>query len=666
MKEHRGLRPEAYEEVHGDLYEPYISSEAQVGEFSVKGIILGSLIGIAFGAANAYLGLRVGLTISTSIPIAVMTVAIFAMLSRYIGRASILESNMAKTIGSCSSSLASGIIFTIPALFIWGFLTPETVNWINLVQIGTLAALGGCLGVMVMVPLRRFLIVEDHGKLPYPEGTASAEVLVAAEEGGATARNVFTGMGVGLLFSFFWKGLMLWGEKIRWNVPFINKAEVSLEPSPALLGVGYILGFKISTIMVLGAALSSLIICPVIAGFWGNAIIAPADKPVSELSMIDMRNFFIRYIGAGAVAAAGIITLIRTIPTMIKSFKLGLARLRKSADGVEEKRTDRDLSIKTVLWWALATIVVLTAVPFLFNDVAADPQGYLLRVGLSILVVIFSFFFVTVSARIVGLVGVTSNPTSGMIIGTLICFCLIFLAAGWVDDAGKATVLVMGTVVGVAASMAGDMSQELKSGFLLGATPAKQQIGGLIGVITSTYFVAASVFLLAKFYPFGTEGGLEAPQAKMMQLLIDGILDQKIPWVLVGVGVAITVVIWMLRLPTLAFAVGVYLSLSTMFPIFIGGLIRLIVERRHRADKELLRERREAGVLFGSGLVGGEGLMGVGIAGYAFFFGKPSPMAPEYLKWLDIYPQHLINILPFALLVLLLWRAIYKKREQVA
>ena len=575
-----GLRPEAYEEIPGDQYTPYVPPETEMREFTLKALVLGSLFGIAFGAANAYLGLRVGLTISTSIPIAVMTVAVFALLRPILGQATLLESNMAKTVGSASSSLASGIIFTIPAIWLWG-LVPDYV------QVSLLAAIGGCLGVMFMVPLRRYLINEEHGKLPYPEGTASAEVLLAAQEGGKGAKHVFTGMAVAIIYSFFWKGLLLWRSVVAWRLPFVRKAQLSLETSPALLGVGYILGFKISTIMVCGAALSDLVIVPVIAHFWGDQIIAPATKIVEDLTISEMRNYYIRYIGAGAVASAGIITLIKSIPTMVKSFRLGMSRLKDGAAGIKLIRTDHDLSIKAVGVTALIIVGVITALPLLLPTV--DAWNFMLRMGIAVLVVIFAFFFVTVSARIVGLVGVTSNPTSGMIIATLICTSLIFALFGWTDTAGKVTIIVMGTMVGVAASIAGDTSQDLKTGFLLGATPSKQQLGEMIGVLTTAFFVAGSVFLLAEQYEIGGPE-LSAPQANMMKLVVDGIIDQSIPWSLVLTGVAITIVIHFLKLPTLAFAVGVYLPLATMTPLFLGGLMRRVVEKRSAADKPRFRD----------------------------------------------------------------------------
>lgn len=661
----RGLSQGAYKEMPGDQYEPYIPARDTMAEFTVKGIILGSFFGIIFGAANAYLGLRVGLTISTSIPIAVMTVAVFAILKPLIGKATILESNMAKTVGSASSSLASGIIFTVPAIWLWAIAEGKSADSVqaDLLQVAILAAIGGCLGVLFMVPLRRFLINEEHGKLPYPEGTASAEVLVAAQEGGSGAKNVFWGMGISVVYTFMWKLLQLWNDAIAVNLPFIKKAKVSLEPSPALLGVGYILGFRVATIMVLGAALSALIIMPVIAHLFADYNVQVLGKTVEEMSYGEMRNYFIRYIGAGAVASAGIWSLLLNIPTMIRSFKLGISKLKGGAEAkAQEVRTDRDLSIAVVGAGALIVIGVITVLSFLFP--ALDPGAFLTRLGIGVLVVVFAFFFVTVSARIVGLVGVTSNPTSGMIIATLIITSLLFVGFGWVDSDAKATIIVIGTMVGVAASIAGDTSQDLKTGFLLGATPSKQQIGEIIGVLTTAFFVAGTVFLLIQQLGIG-DGGLAAPQANMMRLVVDGILDQSIPWILVFIGIGITAVAILLRLPALAFAVGVYLSLATMLTLFIGGLIRLIVEKKFKKNEEELNTKRENGILFGSGLVGGEGLMGVGVALYAFIISKkPETVVPDFYNWLEHMPNHLLNILPFAALVWMLWRSINSKSKE--
>jgi putative OPT family oligopeptide transporter len=652
MSEKKGLPPEAYEQIPGDKYQPYVPREKRQAEFTVKAIILGSIFGIIFGAANAYLGLRVGLTISTSIPLAVMTVAFFGAFKGIVGSATILENNMAKTVGSASSSLASGIIFTIPALFLWGF-SP------GIGKITILALAGGILGVLFMVPLRRFLINEEHGNLPYPEGTASAEVLVAAEAGGTTARNVFTGMALGSAFKWLMNGLNLWRRIVSLKVPIIKKAEIGLDTSPALLGVGYILGFRIAAIMVAGGLLAWLVLIPIIA-YWGEKLTSPVF-PETELLISQMDpellwTRYIRYVGAGAVATAGIITLIRSIPTMIRSFSVGILQIKDRLKGkiVEQVRTERDLSLLYVLMGATLVVLFLAIYPHVFNMLGT----FTARLLAAILVAIFAFFFVTVSSRIVGLVGVTSNPTSGMIIATLIGTSVLFVLMGWTGSMGKVAALSIGAVVGVAASIAGDTSQDLKTGFLLGATPSKQQVGEIIGVLTTAFFIAGSVLILQRQYGFGSLE-LPAPQANMMKLVVDGVLERAIPWRFVLIGVGITIVVELFRIPSLPFAVGVYLPLSTMTPIFVGGLIRKIVEARS-PDKESLRKRREQGILFGSGLVGGDGLVGVGIAFWAGIFGIPKGIGPQWAGSL----QMLVALLCFSGMAYLLLRSTKLRRKE--
>lgn len=651
MAEKIGLSPEAYERIPGDKYQPYIAKEVIQAEFTIKAVILGCVFGIIFGAANAYLGLRVGLTISTSIPLAVMAVAFFRLLGFFRIPSTILESNIAKTVGSASSSLASGIIFTIPALFLWGF-SP------GLAKITIIALAGGVLGVLFMVPLRRFLIKEEHGELPYPEGTASAEVLVAAETGGASARNVFMGMGIGAVYKWIMSGLTLWKEIVNIKIPFIKKAQIGLDNSPALLGVGYILGFRIATIMVAGGLLSSLVLIPAIA-YWGDKFTSPVF-PETELLISQMSPYliwtrYIRYLGAGAVAAAGIISLIRSVPTMVRSFSAGIKQLKDRFSGkvVQLVRTERDLSLIYVIGGAVLVALFLAVVPQVFQILQTFPAKLLA----AILVAIFAFFFVTVSSRIVGLVGVTSNPTSGMIIATLIGTSLIFLLMGWTGSIGKVAALSIGAVVGVAASIAGDTSQDLKTGFLLGATPSKQQVGEIIGVLSTAIFIAGTVLLLQQQYGFGTVK-LPAPQANMMKLVIDGVLERQIPWRFVLIGVGITIVVELFRIPSLPFAVGVYLPLSTMSPVFVGGLIRKIIESRC-ADKQSFRRRREQGILYGSGLVAGVGMAGVGIAFWAVFFGIPEGFGHEW----QVTLQNPIALLLFCGLVYLLVRSTKLKKK---
>ena len=611
----KGLSKQAYEPIpEGKKYDPFVAPTESIAEFTFKAGLAGVLFGILFGAANAYLGLRAGLTISTSIPIAVMTVAGFRLMQAFGIRNTILESNMSQTIGSASSSVASGVIFTLPALFLWN-MDP------SLVQMTLLAFCGGILGTLFMIPLRPFLIEREHGKLPYPEGTACAEVLVASHAGGVQARNVFLGLGTGALFKFLSSWIKVFPSSIELKIPFIRKAQIGMDASPALFGVGYILGPRIGSVMVSGGLLSSLVIIPGIA-IWGEGRTEPlfpeAVKTISQMSASEIWNRYVRYIGAGAVATAGFITLIRSIPTMVQSFRLGARQVRARMDagaGSIVERTSRDLPLHWIGLGVLIIILLMASVPYVFTTF----HSFMPRLIGAILVAIFAFFFSTVASRIVGLVGVTSNPTSGMTIASLLGTSTLFLAFGWTDDFGKAAALTIGCVVAISASIAGDTSQDLKTGFLLGATPDKQQIGQLLGVLTSAAFVCLSVLLLDRTYGFGTRE-LPAPQATLMKLVIEGVLQSSLPWALVGIGVLIALIAEAFRLPTLAFAVGVYLPVSTMVPVFLGGMLRKFLEKRAESP-EAAAERREKGVLFGSGLVGGEGLLGVGIAAAAFIQG---------------------------------------------
>ncbi len=590
---------------------PYVSATESPLEFSLKAVAAGVVFGILFGAANAYLGLQAGLTISTSIPVAVMTLAAFRLL-RKVGRpGTILEANMSQTIGSASSSVASGVIFTLPALFMWQ-MEPR------LLQMTLLAMTGGLLGVLFMIPLRRYLIEKEHGKLPYPEGTACAEVLVASEVGGSRARNVFLGLGAGVVFKFIFGWLKILPGQVKLPLPGLLKAQVGLKMSAALFGVGYILGPRIASIMVAGGLLSSLVIIPGIA-YWGIGRVEPffpeTKLPIALMSADEIWNRYVRYIGAGAVAAAGIITLCRSIPVMIASFRLGTAQLRERIGEAPESvpRTQQDLPLSAVACGAVTLAIIMAAVPQIFGPL----PSLAVRLCASVLVVICAFFFVTVAARIVGLVGVTSNPTSGMTIASLLGTSSVFLVMGWTDSVGKAAALTVGCVVAIAASIAGDTSQDLKTGFLLGATPRRQQLGELLGVLTSATFVCLTVLLLDRAYGFGSNE-LPAPQATLMKLVIEGVLDAKLPWALVAIGAAIAVVAELCRLPSLPLAVGVYLPVSTMATVFAGGLLRWFIERRAPSEEQKTL-RREQGVLFGSGLVGGEGVLGVLVAGVVFF-----------------------------------------------
>ena len=597
----------AYEIEAGRTYVPFTHGQ-DLPEFTLKAALSGIVLGMLFGAANTYLGLKAGLTISTSIPVAVLTVVTFKLFGALGGKHSILEANLSQTVGSASSSVASGVLFTLPALFIWG-MEPA---W---AQITLLAMAGGLIGVLAMIPLRRYLIKQEHGKLPYPEGMACAEVLVASEGGGKQATNVFWGIGVGMLFKIITDGLKVVATKFQLALP--GKAAISISVSPALIGVGYILGVRIATVMVAGSALSALVIIPLING-WGSGLNQPfypeTTALIRDMDAHAIWNRYVRYIGAGAVATGGIITLIKSIPTMIESFKLGLSQIKKSSAPAD--RTDQDLSFRTVLILVVAVLAVLTLVPGILGYLDSIP----VRLVASLLIAVFAFFFVTVSSRIVGLVGVTSNPTSGMTIATLLGTSVVFLLMGWTDSLGKATALMVGTVVCIAASIAGDTSQDLKTGFVLGATPRRQQIGELIGVVTSAGVVCFVIGILHRTAEGGLGGSeLPAPQGVLMKLIIDGVLEKQLPWSLIFIGVGIALLAWLIRVPVLPFAVGVYLPMYTMAAVFLGGLLRWLITRGQSAEEA--ERRREKGILFGSGLVGGAGLTGVVLAIWVFASG---------------------------------------------
>ncbi len=655
MSDKPGLNRHAYEPLpEGQSYSPYVPPSENLLEFTIKSAVPGIMFGILFGAANAYIGLQTGLTISTSIPVAVMTVAFFRALRGFGIRGTILEANQSQTIGSASSSVASGVIFTLPALFMWGF-KPE------LLQMTLLALSGGFLGVLFMIPLRRFLIEREHGHLPYPEGTACAEVLVASEVGGAKAINVFLGLGMGALVKFIVDWLRVMPRTLKLDFPFVSHMQVGTKVSAALLGVGYILGPRIASIMVGGGLLSSLLIIPIFA-WWGADRTEPffpeTEQIIANMSVSEIWNRYVRYIGAGAVATAGLITLIKSIPTMLESFRIGAQQLKARLAGRTEvvKRTARDLPLSFVGFGVAGIALLLALVPQIFGI-----SHFGVRACAAVCVVIFAFFFVTVASRIVGLVGVTSNPTSGMTIATLIGTSIAFWLLGWRDDTGKVTALTVGCVVAIAASISGDTSQDLKTGFLLGATPRRQQIGELIGVLTCSVFVCMTLLLLDQpGRGFGSEE-LPAPQATLMMLVIEGVLEMKLPWALVGIGAAIAITAELLRLPSLPFAVGVYLPVSTMVPVFIGGMLRLLMERT-AGSKAAKESRRENGVLFGSGLVGGEGLMGVGVAAAAYYQIKRTGSVERLPfeighEWAAAWPSVLAVVVMAALIGMMIMRA---------
>jgi putative OPT family oligopeptide transporter len=647
-----GLSHLAYEVIDGNDYPPYVPDDVEdMPEFTIKSVLVGIVIGIIFGAANAYLGLKVGLTVSASIPAAVMGVAAFKLF----GKGTILEANIVQTVGSAGESVAAGVIFTIPALFMWGVPVDQ-------LKICILALLGGLLGVLFMIPLRRYLIVKEHGKLPYPEGTACAEVLVAGESGGSKSGLLFKGLGIGALYQTLVHDRLfkLWNKVPAVHIPGYKGSEVSGDLTPELLGIGYIIGPRISAVMLAGGVLGWLVLIPLIKLF-GQGLLSPVYPEtvslIKDMSPIMIWSRYIRYIGAGAVAFAGIFTLIKSLPTIIESFRLGISGLMKTEPQDKAKlehkqqdkkqsnksscRTSQDLSMKFVLISVAVICIIMALLP-----------ASLVPVGITgaFLVALFSFFFVTVSSRIVGLIGSSSNPVSGMTIATLLVTCLIFIGLGMSTPENaavtKVTVLIIGSIVCIAACIAGDTSQDLKTGFLVGATPKKQQIGEIIGVITAALVMGAVIFLLNTSYGFGEAAGqLKAPQATLMKLIVEGVLKGDLPWTLVITGMFIAFVIEMLGLPTLALAVGLYLPLELSTPIMAGGLIRLGLEKLNAKNKKVLQEKREKGILFSSGLIAGSALAGVVIA-FLVYTSESSPFIEKTMALVQRAGIHVEKIVP--------------------
>ncbi|HWQ00296.1 MAG TPA: oligopeptide transporter, OPT family [Vicinamibacterales bacterium] len=580
-------------------FQPYVPASARIPEFTAKAILLGALFGLIFGASTVYLGLRAGLTVSASIPIAVLAISVLKKL----GGSTILENNIVQTIGSAGESVAAGVVFTVPALI---FLAPRGLEFFNYFQITLLALAGGILGVLMMIPLRRALIVKEHGVLPYPEGTACADVLVAGERGGAMARMVFLGLGIGAAWKAASWILQLFRTAIGYSMPRTSafpNATLNVDISPEYLGVGYVIGPRIAGVMFAGGVLSWLVLLPLLT-YVGNYLpTALPPVPASGLRLDQMTpaqiwSAYIRYIGAGAVLAAGLITLARTIPTIVTSFRESVRDIGEVGAGRAAPRTERDLPALVVVLGSLLLALFLALVP------GMPTQGNLLA---AVLIVIFGFFFVTVSSRIVGLIGSSSNPVSGMTIATLILTCTIFVARGWTGDWYAPVAICVGAVVCIAAANAGATSQDLKTGFLVGATPAFQQIGLVVGVLVSSLIIGLTTLYLHQAMTIGSDS-LPAPQATLMATVVRGLLTQNLPWALVLVGVFISVTLELCGIRSLSFAVGSYLPIATTAPIFAGGLVRAYVERKTGRPET---SEVGSGTLFSSGLIAGGSITGI-------------------------------------------------------
>ena len=594
-------------------FQPFVPASQTIAEFTPRAVLLGALFGVIFGASTVYLALRAGLTVSASIPIAVLAIAVFKKL----GKSTILENNIVQTIGSAGESVAAGVVFTLPALL---FLA-QGEAFFSYINILTLAVVGGLLGVLMMVPLRRALIVKEHGQLPYPEGTACADVLVAGEKGGSMAGLVFKGLGLAFAYKFFMSILGLWKDVpgyVTGRTAAFPNATLHAEITPEYLGVGYIIGPRIAGNLVGGGVLTALVLVPLISIFGDGLtqVIKPGsgDLLISQMSAGQIRVGYARYIGAGAVAAAGLITLLRTLPTIASAFRESFKSLADIKAGKTPARTEQDLPITVVIGGSLALVLIVAVLP----QLPGTFPGTLL---MGLLVVIFGFFFVTVSSRITGIIGNSSNPISGMTIATLMGTCLLFVALGWTGEAYQALALSVGGLVCIAAAIAGAPSQDLKTGFLVGATPKPQQIGLLIGVTVSALVIGWTLKTLDSSMRFegvvhaiGTDK-YAAPQATLMATIIKGLLAQDLAWGLVFVGMAISVVIELAGVRSLSFAVGAYLPLSTTMPIFIGGALKALVDRKSGATSSGGHDSEvSSGMLYSTGLVAGGSLTGIAIA----------------------------------------------------
>ncbi len=628
-------------------FRPYVPAERVTPEITVTSIIMGILLAVVFGAANAYLGLRVGMTVSASIPAAVIAMGVIRIIMR---RNSILESNIVQTIGSAGESLAAGAIFTLPALFLWA--AEGKMDKPDIVEITLIALIGGLLGVFFMIPLRNALIVKEHGILPYPEGTACAEVLLAGEKGGASASTVFAGMGFAALFKFIIDGLKAVSGEISLRIKGYP-GEIGTQIYPAVMSVGYICGARISSYMFAGGVLSWLVIIPMIVIFGGEAILEPGSVPIAEIfaesGASGIWSSYVRYIGAGALAAGGIISLIKSLPLIVSTFG-GAIKSIKGSGSTGDSRTGRDINIIVVL----IAIVVLTLAVWLVPAIPVSLLG-------AVIIVVFGFFFATVSSRMVGLVGSSNNPVSGMAIATLLIATLILKITGATGIGGMASAIAIGSVICIVSAIAGDTSQDLKTGYILGATPKKQQIGEIVGVVSSALAIGGTLYLLDKAWGFGTDE-LAAPQATLMKTVIEGVMEGNLPWGLIFIGVFIAVIIEIVGIPVLPFAIGIYLPVHLNACIMVGGLVRLALDKLKMNAKKKDAVIND-GILFCSGMIAGEGLVGI-ILALLTVFGVTSII--DISKYVPAPVATIGGLVLFAIIVLTVLKfSLFKKRADI-
>ena len=629
-------------------FKPYIPAEKITPEITLVSVLMGIFLAVVFGAANAYLGLRVGMTVSASIPAAVIAMGVIRVIMR---RNSILESNFVQTVGSAGESLAAGAIFTLPALFLWA--AEGKMDKPGIIEITMIALLGGLLGVFFMVPLRNALIVKEHGILPYPEGTACAEVLLAGEEGGAKASTVFAGMGIAAIFKFIIDGLKVVAGEISYTIKGFA-GTIGTQIYPAVMSVGYICGARISSYMFAGGLLSWLVFIPMIAVFGGDMVMYPGTAPISEIfaekGASGIWSTYVRYIGAGALAAGGIISLIKSLPTIATTFVGAIKSMSGAKVGNGQLRTEKDIDIRIVL----LAILILTILIWLVPAIPVNPIG-------AVIVVVFGFFFATVSSRMVGLVGSSNNPVSGMAIATLLVTTLILKFTGMTGAAGMQSAIAIGSIICIVSAIAGDTSQDLKTGYLLGATPRKQQIGELLGIVAAALAIGATLYLLDTAWGFGSKE-LGAPQATIMKLIIEGVMNGNLPWALIFVGAAAAVVAEVIGIPVLPFAIGIYLPVQLNACIMVGGILRHFMDKLKKPEAEK-KEITNDGVLFCSGMIAGEGLMGIVLAVLAIF-GLDKVLDLSEKLGIPAYIMNIGGLALFALLILTVLKfSLWKKRK---
>ncbi len=632
-------------------FKPFIPADKVLPELTVTAIIIGALLAIVFGGANAYLGLKVGMTVSASIPAAVISMGI---IRRILRRNSILENNMVQTIGSAGESVAAGAIFTLPALFMWADQGVGSVP--TLVEIGLIALCGGVLGVLLMIPLRSALIVKEHGVLTYPEGQACAEVLIAGEEGGDKAGTVFAGLGVAAVYKFITDGLKLVPNEVDYTITPYKGAGIGMDVLPALAGVGYICGVKVSSYLFAGGMLAWLVIMPLIATFGSSLVIYPATVPIAELwaqgGTWALWSNYVKYIGAGAVATGGILSLVKTFPMMIRAFRDAIGGYGKN--GKSALRTEQDLSMKVLLCGVLIIALALWLIPTI-------PLNFFS----ALIVIVFGFFFATVSSRMVGLIGSSNNPVSGMAIATLLVSTILLKLTGTTGAKGMVAAITIGSLICIIAAIAGDTSQDLKTGFMVGATPKKQQIGELIGCVVSALTVGGILYLLNSAWGYGGSE-LPAAQASLMKMVVEGVMSGNLPWSLVFVGVFIAIVVEVLGVPVMPFAIGLYLPVHLSTPIMAGGLLRLYLEKRKFKSEKAQSDAIQTGVLYTSGLIAGEGVVGILLAVLAVIKLKSGQTLAEIVDLSGRLDLGNIGGLVFfaALLGTILWVSLRSARKQ--